>query len=216
MPIRVKICGITSAEDGVLAASLGAAAIGLVFWEESPRCVTPERAAAIGAAVGPLTSKVGVFVDAGAREIGRIVAEAGLDVVQLHGSEPRDLADRLSRPVIRSVACSPTGCVPALDEIPGSATVLFDAHDPERHGGTGRRANWSEAARWAVRRRVILSGGLRPTNVAEAIGVVRPYAVDVSSGVERAPGRKDPAKLAAFFAAVASVVAVMPGEVRDE
>ncbi len=204
MSVRVKICGITNAEDGSLAASLGASAIGFVFWPDSPRCVTPDQAAGIGASIGPLTTKIGVFVDAGAGEIERIVVDAGLDVVQLHGREPRDLADRVGRPVIRSVACDATGPMPAFEEIPASATVLFDAHDPQRHGGTGRRANWAEAARWAERRRVILSGGLRPANVAEAIAAVRPYAVDVSSGVEQAPGRKDPAKLRAFFAAVAA------------
>ena len=207
MLVRVKICGITNAEDGNLAASLGASAIGFVFWPDSPRCVTPDQAAVIGASIGPLTTKIGVFVDAGAGEIERIVVDAGLDVVQLHGSEPRDLADRVGRPVIRSVACDATGPVPAFEEIPASATVLFDAHDPRRHGGTGRRANWAEAERWAERRRVILSGGLRPSNVAEAIAAVRPYAVDVSSGVEEAPGRKDSAKLRAFFAAVASAEA---------
>ncbi len=204
MAVWVKICGITSVEDGSLAASLGASAIGFVFWPDSPRCVTPDEASAIGASIGPLTTKIGVFVDAGAGEIERIVVDAGLDVVQLHGSEPRDLAERVGRPVIRSVACGATGPVPAFEEIPQSATVLFDAHDPQRHGGTGRRANWAEAARWAKRRRLILSGGLQPSNVAEAIAAVRPYAVDVSSGVEAAPGRKDPAKLRAFFAAVAS------------
>ena len=204
MSVRVKICGITNAEDGSLAACLGASAIGFVFWPDSPRCVTPDQAAAIGASIGPLTTKIGVFVDTSPDEIERIVVQAGLDVVQLHGSEPRDLADRVGCPVIRSVACDATGPVPAFEEIPASATVLFDAHDPERHGGTGRRANWAEAGRWAKRRRLILSGGLGPLNVAEAIAAVRPYAVDVSSGVEEAPGRKDPAKLRAFFAAVAS------------
>ena len=213
----VKICGITNVADGLLAADLGASAIGFVFWKGSPRFVTPREAGAIGEAVGPLMTTVGVFVDADAEEIARVVAGAGIDVVQLHGNEAPELIERLERRVIRSVALDSEAAVAACDSVPARATLLLDAHDPVHRGGTGRLANWTAAATVARWRRVILSGGLRPDNVGAAIDVVRPYGVDVSSGVEVEPGRKDPVKLEAFLAAVDRMTAeVRSSEVSDD
>lgn len=201
--VRVKVCGITNIDDGVRAVGLGASALGFVFWQKSPRCVSVERAASIIEAVGPMTTSVGVFVDADASEIRETVAAAKVDVVQLHGDEPPDLMRNLNRKVIRTVALGASGPVSPVKAIPLEVTVLFDVHDPLRRGGSGQQVDWAEAAKWARQRSIILSGGLRPDNVGLAITTVRPYGVDVSSGVEAEPGRKDAQKLEAFFAAVA-------------
>ena len=196
--IAVKICGITRPEDGVRAAELGASAIGLVFWPRSPRAVDSRRAREIVAALPPLVAAVGVFVNQmdDAIEIARTV---GLTAVQLHGDEePATYADLPVR-VIKSVALRDSESVDTALRVPRSATVLLDAHDPVKRGGTGRTVDWSIASTIARQRPVILSGGLNPDNVAGAIEAVRPYAIDVSSGVESAPGKKDPAKLEALF-----------------
>lgn len=195
--IRVKICGVTTPEDALVAVDLGASAIGMVFWPASPRCVDLARARAIVRALPPFVAAVGVFVD---QENAQHVAEqVGLHALQLHGDEPA-IGYRESRlPIIKAVPVRDRSAVAAADAVPPGATVLLDAHDPEKRGGTGRRIDWSIAAEIAARRPIILSGGLNLANVVEAIGTVRPAAIDVSSGVESAPGRKDHAKLRAFF-----------------
>jgi phosphoribosylanthranilate isomerase len=200
--MHVKVCGITRAEDAQLAAALGAAAIGFVFWPSSPRCVTPEAARAIVAELPPFVVPVGVFVDQPVREILDAVAGAGLGAVQLHGREPSATCDRVGPRVIKSVSVRDGRPTLDIDAYPGAVTILLDAHDPVRRGGTGRTVDWGVAARVAASRRTILSGGLTASNVAEAIARVRPHAIDVSSGVEDAPGRKNAGKLTAFFAAV--------------
>ena len=195
--IRVKICGVTTVEDATLAADLGASAIGLVFWPQSPRFVDVEQAKRIVAALPPFVGAVGVFVNQ--PEAADIAREVGLSAVQLHGDEPPDTYSALPVRVIKAVAVTGNGSGDLAAAIPASATVLLDAHDPVKRGGTGRAIDWTVAAAVARRRPIILSGGLNADNVVGAVEAVRPYAIDVSSGVESAPGRKDAAKLRALF-----------------
>lgn len=198
----VKICGITRIEDALEAATLGASAIGLVFWPRSPRAVDPVAARAIVAALPPLVTPVGVFVDQSEAEVERIAAEARLGAVQLHGRETPEFCGRLRRPVIKAFGVDDSFDASVLDAYPAGITVLLDAKDDEKHGGTGRRIDWMMAARVGARRRMMLAGGINADNVGEAIRAVRPFAIDVSSGVERAPGEKDHAKMKALFEAV--------------
>jgi phosphoribosylanthranilate isomerase len=202
--IRVKICGITRDEDAQLAAQLGATAIGLVLWPGSPRYLGAERARAIVGNLPSHVTAVGVFVNQPLDEVRRAAETAALGAVQLHGEEPLEYAQALLQPVVKAVPVT-TGFDPAaLGAWPPEITVLLDAHDPVRRGGTGTTIDWTLAARAAAHRPVLLSGGLTPENVAEAIGQVRPYGIDLSSGVERAPGIKDPGRLRALFDALAS------------
>lgn len=202
--MRVKICGITTPDDAVLAAELGAAAIGLVFWPGSPRRVDEARALDVVRSLPRGVTAVGVFVDQPIDDVRRIADATGLGAVQLHGSEPAEYALGLMQPVIKAVAVGDGFEPRAVDEWPSGITVLLDAHDPVRRGGTGRTIDWSRAAAAAARRPVFLSGGLTPANVAAAIRQVRPYGIDLSSGVETTPGVKDPAKLRALFDAIES------------
>jgi phosphoribosylanthranilate isomerase len=195
--IKVKICGVTSPEDARLAVALGASAIGMVMWPRSPRYVEPDRARAIVAALPPFVMAVGVFVDQ--EDARRIADTVGLHAVQLHGDEtPIGYLD-YALPVIKAVAVRDRSALDAAAAVPARATVLLDTHDPKNRGGTGKPIDWTIAAEIAARRSVILSGGLNPANVIDAIATVKPAAIDVSSGVESAPGRKDPAKLRALF-----------------
>ena len=198
----VKICGITRREDALLAVDLGAWAVGFVFWPGSPRYCDPRIARAIINALPASVLKVGVFVDQPAGHIRMVAGESGITTVQLHGRESILVAQSLGRPVFKAVAVSNGFTPAALDQIPPEITVLLDAFDPATHGGTGRTIDWSAAAAAAARRPVVLAGGLNAANIAEAIRRVRPRAVDLSSGVESAPGIKDPAKLRAFFNAL--------------
>lgn len=196
---RVKVCGVTRLEDAKLAADLGASAIGFVFWPKSPRYVEPERARAIAAALPRTVVCVGVFVDQAVEEMQRIASGVPLGALQLHGAESPLIAAALLQPVIKAVPVTNGFAPESLDVWPSEVTVLLDAHDPIKRGGTGRTIDWRAAAGAAGRRPIMLSGGLTPDNVREAIETVRPYAIDVSSGVETSPGLKDPAKLRALF-----------------
>ncbi len=198
---RIKICGVTSVEDARLAADLGASAIGLVFWPQSPRLVEWKQARAIVAALPPFVASVGVFVNQ-ADEAMAIAREVGLTAVQFHGEETAESYQQLPVRVIKSVPVRDESAASIAASVPENATVLLDAHDPVRRGGTGRPIDWSIAAAIARARPIILSGGLNADNVVRAVEMVHPYAIDVSSGVESAPGRKDAAKLRALFAAV--------------
>jgi phosphoribosylanthranilate isomerase len=202
---RVKICGIRRIQDAVLATDLGASAVGLVFWPESPRFIDPYRARVIAAALPPGVTPVGVFVDQPAEFVMGVARLVPLGAVQLHGSE--SIADfaRMAQRLIKAVPVTDGFEAAAIELIPPYVTVLLDAHDPVRRGGTGRTIDWSIAAAVAARRRTILSGGLTAANVGEAVARVRPYMIDVSSGVESQPGVKDPVKLRQLFAAVAAV-----------
>jgi phosphoribosylanthranilate isomerase len=195
--IPVKICGITRPEDARLAAELGAAAVGVVLWSSSPRFVERNRAREIVSALPPDVAAIGVFVNQTEEAI-ELAADIGLTAVQLHGDEsPPSYATAAVR-VIKAVAVRDQSAVHAAARVPSAATVLLDAHDPVRRGGTGRSIDWSIAASIARKRPVILSGGLNSENVVAAIAAVDPCAIDVSSGVETA-GAKDPAKLRALF-----------------
>ncbi len=203
MMTGVKICGIRRIEDALLAAALGARALGFVFWPSSPRFLDPEDARVIVAALPPFVTTVGVFVDQPEVYVSEVARLLNLGAVQLHGQEVPASYGRVSGRVIKAVAVREgQDCLAAVAAVPDAATVLLDAHDPVKRGGTGRTIDWTQAASAARLRPIILSGGLNAGNVRDAVAAVRPYAVDVSSGVESGPGIKDPDKLRALFAAL--------------
>lgn len=204
LPVRVKICGITTPEDGLIAARAGADAIGLVFWARSPRHVNPGRAREISRALPPFVLRVGVFVDATADEIHQATEAARLDVLQLHGSEPPEVFDDLPRRGVKALRVGPDFDAVRAQSYEGRAAgLLLDTHAKSAPGGTGETFDWSIARELRAHvSYLVLAGGLTPDNVARAITEVRPDAVDVSSGVESAPGRKDADKVRAFIEAV--------------
>ena len=204
----VKVCGMSRPEDAALAVSLGASAIGFVFWPESPRFVEPARAREIADALPDGVLVVGVFVDQPVSAVVEIADMVGLDAIQLHGDEAVSDFAAVRQRVIKAVAVGESFDPTAVDALPPTVTLLLDAHDPIRRGGTGRTIDWTIAAAVAARRDTILSGGLTAANVADAIARVRPRMVDVSSGVEAAPGLKDHGKLREFFAAIHSTAAI--------
>jgi phosphoribosylanthranilate isomerase len=200
---RVKICGITSIEDARWAAECGADAIGFVF-AESGRRVAPEAAGEIMREMGPFLTGVGVFVDAPVEEVRRALQVSGCTVAQLHGDETQGQIEALAPyPMVKAVRVK--GTIPR--DLPGrcrgARAILLDTYAEGAMGGTGQRFDLSIASELVkVGWRVIVAGGLTPENVGEVISAVRPYGVDVSTGVEAAPGRKDPDKVARFIAAV--------------
>ena len=200
--MKVKICGIRRREDAELAVALGADALGFVCWPSSARAVGAAAVREITRALPPFVSAVGVFVNQSREEVLRTVAAAGLTVVQLHGDEDPAAFQGDGVRVIKAVPVTAAFDASSLLALPADVTVLLDAHDPVRRGGTGRTIDWTAAAAAARGRRIVLSGGLTPANVETAVQMVRPYAVDVSSGVESAPGIKDGAKLRTFFGAL--------------
>jgi len=199
----VKICGITRLEDARAALDQGATAVGFVFWPRSPRHIDPVRARAIVEALAQPAMIVGVFVNQPLDEVNAVAEWVGLNAIQLHGDESPAFAAGLVRPAIK--ALSSLDGSSRSEEWPREVTILLDAHDPVRRGGTGAPADWQAAAALAKRRRVVLAGGLTSDNVATAVRTVRPYGIDVSSGVEAAPGIKDVVKLAALFDALQKV-----------
>lgn len=195
-PVLVKICGVTREADAREAVALGASAIGFIFWPKSPRFIDPYRAKRVARVLPAFVTPVGVFVNQPVDYVNSVANLVGLGAVQLHGDETPAYAEGIRRPIIRAVG------VNALEEArrwPEEVVLLVDAHDPVHRGGTGRTADWTVAAELARRRRVVLAGGLNAENVAEGIVAVRPFGVDVSSGVEVAPGIKDAARLRALF-----------------
>lgn len=202
----VKICGITRQEDALMAAELGANALGFVFWPGSPRFVDPTAARTIIRALPEKVVAVGVFVDQPAEQVEAISRDVGLGAVQLHGSETLEYCAGLTLPAIKAVAAGADFCPVTIARWPASVTVLIDADDPDRKGGTGTAANWKSAAEVASARRIILAGGLTPDTVADAIRVVRPFGIDVSSGVESRPGIKEAGRLRRFFDAASGGV----------
>jgi phosphoribosylanthranilate isomerase len=198
----VKVCGIQRVEDAMLAAALGASAIGFIFWPGSPRFIDPARARAIADALPGDVLRVGVFVDQAPEYVRHVADRVLLGAAQLHGAESADAYTDLGLRLIKAIAVTDPFDGSAIDAVPDEVTVLLDAHDPVRRGGTGRTIDWSIAAAMAARRRTILSGGLNAANVSEAVERVRPYMIDVSSGVESAPGIKDAVRLRAFFDAL--------------
>lgn len=206
MRVRAKICGITRLEDAVAAVDAGADALGFVFVPGTPRYVEPTAVADIVRRLPAFVAKTALFVDASEDHIRAVVEATGVDTVQLHGAESPTLGRALSPrvTVIKAFRIRGPESLDALEpHRDACAAWLLDAYVAGAHGGTGARFDWSLAVRTAgMGKAVVLAGGLGPDNVADAIRQVRPYAVDVSSGVEAAPGRKDPARIRAFLEAV--------------
>jgi len=199
--IRVKICGITNAADAEAAAQAGADLIGLNFYELSPRVVSLETAADIREALPKSVEAVGIFVNHPPREIIRISRLLRLDAAQLHGDETPEAVTRVSGnvPVFKAVRVDAHFALSSLKPYSDASAFLLDASRAGQYGGTGHTIDWALARQAATSHRIILAGGLKPENVAAAIRVVRPYAVDVASGVESKPGRKDHARVRAFI-----------------
>jgi phosphoribosylanthranilate isomerase len=198
---RVKICGITSGEDALVAVEAGADALGFVFVPGTPRLVPPETAERIVAGLPPFVTAVGVFVDQPLEEVLRIAARCKLQAVQLHGDEPEDFSRRIPLKVIKALRVRDAGSLKPVATYPADA-FLLDAFVEGQAGGTGTPVSWELATQAKGQAPIILSGGLRPETVCLAIRRVRPYGVDVSSGVETRPGRKDHRKVREFIAAV--------------
>jgi phosphoribosylanthranilate isomerase len=202
MRTRVKICGITRPEDAAAAAAHGADAVGLVFYRPSPRYVPLERARQIAAAVPPFVATVAVFVNPAREEVDAVIRECGVGLLQFHGDERPDFCEGFSRPYIKAARIRPgLDLLKYLSPHKAARAWMLDAFHEDLWGGTGGAFDWSLVPRDAAKP-VILSGGLTEANVADAIRRVRPYAVDVSTGVEAAKGIKDAAKIAAFIGAV--------------
>lgn len=202
MAVRIKICGITRESDAALAASLGAEAIGFVFWPGSPRALSIDDARRILAAAPGSVVKIGVFVNQPLEEVRSTADALDLDGVQLHGDESDEDMAALPLAIIKAVPLGQPGSEARAIDLPPGVVPLVDVFDPVRRGGTGQTVDWDVAARISARRPLMLSGGLTPENVGDAIRKVDPWYVDVSSGVEAAPGIKDEHKLRAFIEAV--------------
>jgi phosphoribosylanthranilate isomerase len=198
----VKICGITRASDAAAAVECGAAAIGFIFWARGARYIDPQRARAIVRTLPPFVTPVGVFVNETAEHINAVADLVGLGVVQLHGDETPDLLDALTRPVVKAIGRVDDG---TAERWPSRVMLLVDADDRVNRGGTGVRADWPGAARLAAARPTLLAGGLTSENVAKAVTTVRPFGIDVSSGVEDAPGIKNPDRIRQLFEALRGV-----------
>lgn len=197
---KIKICGITREEDALFCADQGADFLGFIFVPGSPRFIEPERAAAIAARVREREKPpkiVGVFRDASNDYIREIASLAGLDMVQLHGNENDADIHTLGIPAVKSIRVGDT--LPDTHACPNAAWLLFDTYDERRGGGTGRRFDWSLLAQYDRSKPFFLSGGIDPDNVAAGISLVRPDAIDLSSGVESEPGVKDHDKVARLF-----------------
>lgn len=215
--MRVKFCGITNLDDAAEAVRLGAWAIGLIHFDGSPRCVEAGTAAEIGAAYRRKCEVVGVFVNPTLDEVDRAVEDAGLTMVQLNGAEGAsfctEVARRTGAKVIKAIHVASAADVHAAEAY-RTDFHLFDRRGRGLWGGSGESFDWELLRGHRSEVPALLAGGLRPDNVAAAIAVARPYAVDVASGVEREPGRKDHAAMAAFAAAARSAAAVTPGPTR--
>ena len=202
MRTRVKICGITRVEDALNAVRSGCDAIGLVFYANSARCVTPSRAAEIVAVLPPFVTTVGLFVDAPAEEVASVLAQVPLDLLQFHGDEPPEFCASFNRPYMKAVRVrADTNLLQYAARYAGASALLLDAYQEGVPGGTGLTFDWSLIPS-QISKPLVLAGGLNPDNVAEAIRRIRPYAVDVSGGVERDKGIKDAARIAAFMQGV--------------
>ena len=204
MSVKVKICGITSEADAQAAAAAGADMIGLMFYECSPRHIPLATAAEISRALPPFVMRVGVFVNPEEKLVRRAIGECGLGLLQFHGDEPTEFCTQFGVMSLKALRMRDADSLKQLDKYQTDA-FLLDAHSPDALGGTGERFNWELAvAARTCGRPIFLAGGLTPENVAAAVRQVRPFAVDVSSGVESAPGVKDAARMRAFIEAARS------------
>ena len=201
---RVKICGITRVGDGIVAAEAGADALGFVFFEKSPRYVSIDKAAEICRAIPPFVTKVGLFVDASKEEVRRVSDNVHIDLLQFHGDESPEFCRSFNLPYIKAIrAKNRESILEAIDAHSDAVGVLIDSYVPGIPGGTGNTFDWSLVP-IEYRSKIILAGGLNSENVADAITDIRPYAVDISGGVESAKGIKDSEKIDKFMKEVAS------------
>jgi phosphoribosylanthranilate isomerase len=201
MSVKVKICGITKAQDGIVASEAGADILGFVFFQSSPRFVPIEVATGIIQQLPPFIVKAGVFVDAPTDLVLRAIGDCGLDLLQFHGNETPEYCSQFGLMSMKAFRIRNAGSLQHLTDY-GTEAWLLDAYAPDKVGGTGATFDWAlalEAQR--LGRPIFLAGGLTPDNVAEAVRRVQPYGVDVSSGVEKTPGKKDHAKVRAFIQA---------------
>jgi len=207
MPTRVKICGITTWNDARLSIHLGASALGFNFYPPSPRGITPADAWSIIRRLPPFVEAVGVFVNWPPLVVDALSRALRLGSVQLHGAESPGVVAELARKhrVIKAVQVKRGFRIASLGRYRAADAILLDGFAHGLHGGTGRTLDWKLARTAGRYGRIVLAGGLTPENIAEAIRAAQPFAVDVASGVEARPGRKDPARLRALFAAVESV-----------
>ena len=202
MSTRIKICGITNVEDGVAAAEAGADMIGLMFYERSPRHISFATAAEVSRALSPFIVKVGVFVNPDEDTVMRAINDCGVTLLQFHGEETPGFCTQFGAMSMKAFRIKDAASLEALPNYPTDAWLL-DAYSPDAHGGTGAKFNWELAIEAKnLGRPIFLAGGLTPENVGDAVQTVQPFGVDVSSGVESAPGKKDHAKVRAFIQAV--------------
>ena len=202
--VKIKICGITNLDDALMVVEAGADALGFVFFQGSSRCVSPENAAAIICRLPPFVQTVGLFVNEEVTTVNRVADTCGLDIIQLHGEESPDYCHAVTRRIIKAFRVKDASSLDTIADYRVTGSLL-DTWSPLAHGGTGSTFNWDIAAQAAASRPIILAGGLTPENVAGAITAVRPYAVDVSSGVESAPGKKDAGLVSRFIRATRSL-----------
>jgi len=201
MTTRVKICGLTSVADGQMAAAAGADMVGLMFYDQSPRHVTLAKAVEISRALPPFVQRVGVFVNSNEDLVNQAILECGLNLLQFHGEESSEFCIQFGLMSVKALRVRDAASLATLERYQTDA-FLLDAYSPSGRGGTGEKFNWElalEARRFG--KPIFLAGGLTPANVAAAIRQVQPFAVDVSSGVEASPGRKDESKVRAFITA---------------
>jgi phosphoribosylanthranilate isomerase len=198
MTVRVKVCGITTVDDALATAEAGADALGFIFVEGTPRYVSPARAAAIVAALPPFVCTVGVFWDHPASRVNAVVRECGLGAVQLHGAEPPEALAAIESPVLKTIKVRGPEDLTALDRYKPAA-FLLDSAARWSEGETRAPISWALARGASARARIVLSAGLTAETVGEAIRTARPWGVDVNSGVEQSPGRKDPEKVRRFL-----------------
>ena len=196
--VKVKVCGITNLEDAQLACRLGADALGFIFFKKSPRFVTPATAKSIIDSLPPFVDTVGVFVNALLSEINQILKTVPLKLIQLHGDESPDYCQKISLPALKVFRVKNGFDLSILKKYKASGFLLDTYHD-QSYGGSGETFNWNIAKEAKKYGPIVVSGGLNPKNVRKAVEFVRPYAVDVCSGVEAKPGKKDSEKLKAFF-----------------
>lgn len=198
---RIKICGITNLEDALTAAELGADALGFIFYKGSKRYIDPLDAGLIVSSLPPFVSAVGVFVNQGIGEITEYARISGIDTVQLHGDETPEFCGELPHRLIKAVRVKDAVDIAEVELYPVRA-ILFDKHTDELYGGTGSSFDWGVLEGLEITKKIILSGGLTPENVSRAVKIVKPWGVDVSSGVEDAPGRKNHTRMRKFIEAV--------------
>ena len=220
MRTRVKICGITRTDDVELAVDAGVDALGLVFYDKSPRFITNQQAIEISQAIPSFVSCVALFKDADEKQIEAVLNAVNIDLIQFHGSESVEFCEQFSRPYIKALGMKGANCdvnylIEKAEKYHTAKALLLDSHAPGEAGGTGEIFDWSmltsntssdqAISDQAIRQSIILAGGLTPANVKSAIEIARPYAVDISSGVERSPGIKDKTKIGDFMQQVAAV-----------